>query len=91
MRMKDKKILIIFNILYAHRLFPASVNGISKQMRRKGDRENKNEQERSVCRLLQSHCTTLEFQTRTLGRGESRGVEREERQRGGGARERAAG
>lgn len=68
----------------------ASVNGISKQMRRKGDRENKNEQERSVCRLLQSHCTTLEFQTRTLGRGESRGVEREERQRGGRARERAA-
>lgn len=34
---------------------------------------------RSVCRLLQSHCTTLEFQTRTLGRAESRGEERESR------------
>lgn len=79
-----------YSLSHIHFKNTASVNGISKQMRRKEDRENKNEQERSVCRLLQSHCTTLEFQTRTLGRGESRGVEREERQRGGGARERAA-
>lgn len=57
---------------------------------RDGERENKNEGEGSVCRLLQSHCTTLEFQTRTLGRAESRaesrGVEREERQRQQGER-----
>lgn len=57
-------------------------------------RMRKRDRERSVCRLLQSYCTTLEFQTRTLGRaeqraeGESRGEEREERQGGSGARER---
>ena len=39
----------------------------------------------SVCRLLQSHCTTLEFQTRTLGRAESKG-ERAERKEGTGGR-----
>lgn len=62
---------------------------------RERSKENENERERvSVCRLLQSHCTTLEFQTRTLGRAESRGESRgEERLRGGDsgvARERAA-
>lgn len=71
--------------------------GINERVREKrekdGEKENEKERERSVCRLLQSHCTTLEFQTRTLGRaesrGESRGEEKEGRQRGGGARERA--
>lgn len=51
--------------------------------------EKKTEEDRSVCRLLQSHCTTLEFQTRTLGRAESRGESRGEgrEERDGGVRE----
>lgn len=65
-----------------------------RERKRECERERKRKRQRSVCRLLQSHCTTLEFQTRTLGRAESRaesrGEEREERQRGGGAKERAA-
>ena len=50
---------------------------------RDSKKENKNERERSVCRLLQSHCTTLEFQTRTLGRAESRGERRGPEREGG--------
>lgn len=48
--------------------------------KREGERNGKKNtgEDRFVCRLLQSHCTTLEFQTRTLGRAESRAESREE-------------
>lgn len=53
--------------------------GIKRKRTDDGINERKNkrerERERAVCRLLQSYCTTLEFQTRTLGRAESRGRE----------------
>lgn len=60
-------------------------------MSKRGGKRNrkKTEEDRSVCRLLQSHCTTLEFQTRTLGRAESRGESRGEgrEEEDGGVRE----
>lgn len=49
-----------------------------KRGRKKWIKKKKTEEDRFVCRLLQSHCTTLEFQTRTLGRAESRAESRAE-------------
>lgn len=54
-----------------------------KRGRKKWIKKKKTEEDRFVCRLLQSHCTTLEFQTRTMGRAESREQSRGERGEGG--------
>lgn len=60
-----------------------SDGGINERVRKqsKAKRKKMRERDRSVCRLLQSHCTTLEFQTRTLGRADQSRAEQSREQR----------